>query len=311
MPRAIWKGTISFGLVSIPISLYPATRREELKFRLLRKSDLSPVNYKRVAESDGKEVPWDQIVKGYEYEKDRFVVIKEEDFNRVDVEATQTVDILHFVKQEEVSPLLFHKPYYMEAGKGGDKAYVLLREALMESKKIAISKVVIKTRQHLAAIRPQEKGLMLELMHFPDEILDVGEFKVPASREPAKPEMKMALQLIDSMSAKWEPEEYKDDYREALEKLIEKKIETGETPEPRRRKAPTNIINLADVLQRSIQQAKGAKGAGAKGARDEKDDEADAKPARKKVGAKTTKRSAKSAVKSAPKKEHAPRRKAA
>src|SRR5215217_2427592 len=140
MPRAIWKGTISFGLVSIPISLYPATRREELKFRLLRKSDLSPVNYKRVAESDGKEVPWDQIVKGYEYEKDQFVVIKEEDFNRVDVEATQTVDILHFVKQEEVSPLLFHKPYYMEAGKGGDKAYVLLRDALMDSKKIAISK---------------------------------------------------------------------------------------------------------------------------------------------------------------------------
>jgi DNA end-binding protein Ku len=295
MPRAIWKGTISFGLVSIPISLYPATRREELKFRLLRKSDLSPVNYKRVAESDGKEVPWDQIVKGYEYEKDQFVVIKEEDFNRVDVEATQTVDILHFVKQEEVSPLLFHKPYYMEPGKGGDKAYVLLREALIDAKKIAISKVVIKTRQHLAAIRPQEKGLMLELMHFPDEILDVDEFKVPAAKEPSKPEMKMALQLIDSMSAKWNPEDYKDDYKEALEKLIEQKIETGETPAPKKRKAPTNIINLADVLQRSIQQARGGKAGKA-------DD--DARPARKKTAAK-------SARKTAAKKEHAPRRKAA
>src|SRR5215467_13460520 len=150
MARAIWKGSISFGLVNIPIALYPATRSEELKFRLLRNSDLSPVNYKRVDEADGKEVPWDQIVKGYEYEKGKYIVIKEEDFARVDVEATQTVDIVNFVKLEEVDPLLFYKPYYMEVDKTGDKAYVLLREALEDSGKIAIAKVVIKTRQHLA-----------------------------------------------------------------------------------------------------------------------------------------------------------------
>src|SRR3954469_5582624 len=150
--RAIWKGSISFGLVSIPVALYPATRREDLKFRLLRKADLSPVNYKRVAEADGKEVPWDQIVKGYEYEKGKFVVIKDEDFARVDVEATQTVDIVNFVRLEEVDPLFFSKPYYMEVAKGGDKAYVLLRDALEAAEKIAIAKVVIKTRQHLAAI---------------------------------------------------------------------------------------------------------------------------------------------------------------
>ncbi len=129
--RALWKGAISFGLVTIPVSLYPATRREELKFRLLRKSDQSPVNYKRVAEADGKEVPWDQIVKGYEYEKDKFVVIKDEDFARVDVEATQTVNIINFVSLDEVNPFLFYKPYYLESGKGGDKAYVLLRDALI------------------------------------------------------------------------------------------------------------------------------------------------------------------------------------
>lgn len=258
--RAIWKGTISFGLVSIPISLYPATRREDLKFRLLRKTDLSPVNYKRVSEHDGKEVPWDQIVKGYEYEKDKFVVIKEEDFNRVDVEATQTVDILNFVKLAEVNPLLFHKPYYMEVGKGGDKAYALLREALASSGKIAIAKVVIKVRQHLAAIKPQEKGLMLELMHFPDEILDVDEFKVPAAKTIGKAEMNMALQLIESMSEKWRPEDYKDEYREALEKMIDRKIETGDTgeksPGVRKRKATGNIIDLAAVLQRSIREAR-------------------------------------------------------
>src|SRR5215471_4342139 len=168
--RAIWKGAISFGLVTIPISLYPATRREELKFRLLRDSDLSPVHFKRVAEADGKEVPWEHVVKGYEYRKDEFVVVTDEDLDRVYIEATQTVDILNFVKLDEVNPLLFYKPYYMECGKGGDKAYVLLRDALQESGKVAITKVVIRTRQHLAAIKPQGKGLMLELMHFPHEI---------------------------------------------------------------------------------------------------------------------------------------------
>src|ERR1700744_3285024 len=139
--RAIWKGSISFSLINIPIALYPATRREELKFRLLRASDMSPVNYKRVAEADGKEVPWEQIVKGYEYEKGKYIVLKEEDFKRVDIEATQTVDIINFVHLDEVNPLLFYKPYYMEPDKGADKAYVLLRDALANSGKIAITKV--------------------------------------------------------------------------------------------------------------------------------------------------------------------------
>src|SRR6266700_2698595 len=144
MARAIWKGSISFGLVTIPVSLYPATRREELKFRLLRAKDLSPVNYKRVAEADGKEVSWDQIVKGYEYEKGKYVVLKDEDFERVDLEATQTVDIQDFVDQEEIDPMFFYKPYYLEPQKGGDKAYALLRDALKDSGKVGIAKVVIK-----------------------------------------------------------------------------------------------------------------------------------------------------------------------
>src|SRR6201988_5419988 len=225
--RALWKGAISFGLVTIPVSLYPATKREELKFRLLRKSDQSPVNYKRVAEADGKEVPGDQIVKGYEYEKGKFVILRDEDFARVDVEATQTVDILNFVALDEVDPLLFYKPYYHEAGKGGDKAYVLLRDALVESGKIAIARVVIRTRQHLAAVKPQKKGLMLELMHFPEELLDASEFKAPAAKPIRKNEMQMAERLIESMSAKWEPRQYIDEYHKALEKMIEKKIKSG------------------------------------------------------------------------------------
>lgn len=262
MSRAIWKGAITFGLVNIPVGLYPAIRREELKFRLLRGSDLSPVNYKRVAEADGKEVPWDQIVKGYEYEKGKFVVLKDEDFARVDIEATQTVDILNFVKIDEVNPVLFYKPYYMEAAKGGDRAYVLLREALETSGKIAIAKVVIRTRQHLAAVKPQKDGLMLELMHFPDEILDVSEFKTPNVKGPGKPELKMALQLIESMTEPWKPEQYTDEYRDALAKVIEAKIEKGGAPAPRtaKHRAPANVIDLVSVLQKSIAETSGSSG---------------------------------------------------
>src|SRR5678816_1466969 len=259
--RPIWKGSISFGLVNIPIALYPATRREDLKFRLLRASDLSPVNYKRVAEADGKEVPWEKIVKGYEYEKGRFIVLKDEDFSRVDVEATQTVDITDFVQLEDVDPVFFHKPYYMEPEKGGDKAYVLLRDALRGSGKIAIAKVVIKTRQHLAAVKPQEKGLMLELMHFANELREVDEFKVPTAKEIGKKELQMAQALIDSMSDEWKPDEYVDEYREALEKLIEEKVEKGDKALPKtvRKPKPTNVIDLVSVLQKSLQQSGGAK----------------------------------------------------
>jgi len=255
--RAIWKGAISFGLVTIPISLYPATRKEEeIKFRMLRDSDLSPIHFKRVAEADGKEVPWEHIVKGYEYSKDEFVVITDEDLERVDIEATQTVDILNFVKIDEVNPLLFYKPYYMECGKGGDKAYVLLRDALRDAGKIGIAKVVIKTRQHLASIKPQEKGLMLELMHFPNELLDASEFKVPSESTVAKAEMKMAHQLIDSMTTEWNSEDYKDEYHEAVEKMIQAKLESGGKPAPApKKKAATNVVDLASVLQRSIEEA--------------------------------------------------------
>lgn len=261
--RPIWKGAISFGLVNIPIGLYPATRREELKFRFLRASDLSPVNYKRVAEADGKEVPWDQIVKGYEYEKGKFVALKDEDFKRADIEATQTVDIINFVDLKEVDPVLFYKPYYMEPGRGGDKAYVLLREALEKNGKIAIAKVVIRARQHLAAIKPQKKGLMLELMRFPEELVDVSEFKAPAEKRAGKQELQMASKLVQSMTSAWKPEEYKDAYRHALERVIEEKIQHPEKPLPSkpRKKQPANIIDLVSVLEKSIQETGSKTGA--------------------------------------------------
>lgn len=265
--RAIWKGSISFGLVNIPIALYPATRREELKFRLLRASDHSPVNYKRVAEKDGREVPWDQIVKGYEYEKGKFVVLNEKDFQRVDLEATQTVDIQDFVDLEEIDPMFFYKPYYLEPQKGGDKAYVLLREALADSKKVGIAKVVIKTRQYLAGVKPLKKALVLELMHFAEELTDVEKLNVPTKAEPGKKEMDMARALVNSMTSKWNPEKYHDDYREALMEVIEEKVEAGgkEIEEkPKKAPTPTKVIDLVAVLQESLNKAHGGKKSAAK-----------------------------------------------
>src|SRR5882757_4815531 len=173
--RAIWKGSISFGLVSIPVALQNASRTEELKFRLLRSKDLSPVNYKRVAEVDGKEVPWDQIVKGYEYEKGKFVVLKDEDFKRVDLEATDTVDIVDFVDVAEINPVYFYKPYYLEPQKGGAPAYKLLREVLANTNKVGIAKVIIRTRQHLAALKANGDLLVLDLMRFEDELVPAGD----------------------------------------------------------------------------------------------------------------------------------------
>ena len=260
--RAIWKGSISFGLVNIPIALYPATRREELKFRLLRAKDLSPVSYKRVAEADGKEVPWDEIVKGYEYEKGKYVVLKDEDFQRVDLEATQTVDIQDFVDEEEIDPMFFYKPYYLEPQKGGDKAYVLLRDALEDSKKVGIAKVVIKTRQYLAGVKPEDSILVLELMHFAEELAEADKLHVPKITEPGKREINMAKSLIDSMSSKWNPEKYRDDYREALMEVIEEKVEAGgkEIEEkPKEAPKPTKVIDLVSVLQQSLEKTGGAK----------------------------------------------------
>src|SRR6266542_4143180 len=259
MARPIWKGSISFGLVNIPIALYPATRREELKFRLLRKSDLSPVNYKRVAERDGKEVTWEEIVKGYEYEKRKYVVLKDEDFERVDLEATQTVDIQDFVDQEEIDPMFFYKPYYLEPQKGGDKAYALLRDALKDSNKVGIAKVVIKTRQYLAGVKPEDGALVLELMHFADELADPGQLHVPKKTEVGKREMNKAKSLLDGMSSKWNPAKSKDDYREALMEVIEEKVEAGgkEIEEtPKKAPKPTKIIDLVSVLQKSLEQTR-------------------------------------------------------
>lgn len=252
--RAIWKGSISFGLVNIPIALYPATRREDISFRQLRKSDLSPIRYKRVAETDEKEVPWEQIVKGYEYEKGQFVVVTEEELEKANVEATQSIDITDFVDLDEIDPMYFDKPYYLEPTKGGKKAYALLRDTLKDTNKVGIARVVIKTRQHLAAVKPHGDALVLELMHFPEEVLEPKDLDLPEKEQVGKKEMEMAKALVQTMSDKWEPDKYHDQYREQLLDLLKKKIESGgKLPAAKTKAKPaTNVVDLVAVLQQSL-----------------------------------------------------------
>lgn len=252
--RPIWKGSISFGLVSIPVALVNASRQEDLKFKMLREKDLSPINYKRVAETDGKEVPWDQIVKGYEYEKGKFVVLKDEDFKRVDLEATDTIDIVDFVDLEKINPVYFYKPYYLEPQKGGPAAYNLLREVLSNTNKVGIAKVIIRTRQHLAAVKANGKLLVLDLMRFEDELVSASAVKIAEGKELGSNAVKMATTLVDQMSEDWDPSRYTDDYRSALMKLIDAKVKSGGKEIPRKDKAKpaTNVIDLVAVLEESL-----------------------------------------------------------
>lgn len=255
--RAVWKGSVSFGLVNIPVALYAATRRQDLSFRQLRDSDLSPIRYQRIAETDGEEVPYDHIVKGFEYERGKFVVLRDEDLQKVDIEATQTVDILDFVDLAEVDPIFFQKPYYLEPQKGGEKAYVLLRDTLKNTGKTGIAKVVIKTKQYLAAVKPNEQFLLLELLHFAEEIVDAKHLNIPTEQKVAKKEIDTARALVDSLTVAWDPERYTDDYRVAVMELIEQKLAGGErvSVPTRGRRPATEVVDLVRVLQESLASA--------------------------------------------------------
>jgi DNA end-binding protein Ku len=257
--RPIWKGSISFGLVYIPISVYPATREEKLSFRQLRASDLSPIRYKKVAEADMKEVAADQIVKGYEYERGRYVVLKDEDFEKVRIESTHSIDITDFVDLEQVDPKFFYKPYFLEPQKGGEKAYALLHRALSGTGKIGIAKVVISNREYLAAVKPDGLFLVLELMHFASEVLTPEELNRPKTELNDK-ELKMAQALIESMTVEWQPQKYRDEYRDAVMELIEQKAKHKELPPATEAKPrTTNVVDLVKVLQESLNRSQSLK----------------------------------------------------
>jgi DNA end-binding protein Ku len=263
MARPIWKGSISFGLVNVPVVLYSAEKRKELHFKMLDSRNLSPIRYERKNEKTGEEVPWNDIVKGYEYSDGEYVLLGDEDFKRAAVESTQTVEIQDFVDSDSVEYVYFDKPYYLVPGNKGEKGYVLLRETLRRTKKAGVAKVVIRTRQYLAALLVQGDALVLNLLRFHDELRDPGEFEFPSRKvEEHKinpKELQMAERLVESMKSKWDPAKYKDDYSDALLKWIEQKAERGETkpaPAVRGRKAEeaaAGTINIMDLLKKSVE----------------------------------------------------------
>ena len=262
MPRSIWKGAIAFGLVNIPIELYSAVRDHRPKFRLLHAKDEAPVRYERVCQTEGKPVGWEDLVKGYEYEKGQFVVITKDDFKTAAIEKTKTIDILDFVDPDDVDERYFETPYYLQPGKGADRAYALLREAIRDSGKIGIAKIILRDAQHLAAVEAIGDALVLTMMRFADELADLDDFKFPAAKDIRPPELKMAKQLIDNLSASWEPEKYTDEYRDNLMKVIQGKIK-GRQPrlQERETKQSADVIDLMTRLRASLEGKESAGGA--------------------------------------------------
>ena len=269
MARALWKGAITFGLVHVPVELYPAEERKEFKFSMLDKRDLSPVGYKRYSKKTNKEVEWSNIVKGYEYEKDQYVVLSDEDFRRANVKATQTIDIQAFVAADEIPVEYFESPYYLAPAPRGQKVYALLRETLRSAKRVAVAQVVIRTTQHLAAIVVNGRALMLNTLRYQDELTEAKGLDLPAEGLKAAgvsaKEIALAKRLIDDMTEHWNPGEFKDTYHDDLMARINEKIKLGQTKEitePGRedkgKPQSAKVIDLAELLRKSLAEKGGA-----------------------------------------------------
>jgi DNA end-binding protein Ku len=257
MAHAIWSGSINFGLVTIPVKVFTAVKSDDLSFNMLHGKDEGRIKYERVCSVDGKPVPWDEIVKGYEYEKGEYVILTDDDFKKVNPEATQSVDILEFVELDQINPMFFDKPYYLEPTKQGKHAYALLREALSTSKRVAIARVVIRTKEYIAAVKPLGDALVLELMHWADEIVDTGTLELPDSEKLPEAEMKMAKMLIDAMSVDaFEPQKFTNKYHDELLAMIDARINGKELPEPKKAPARSKVVNLMDVLAKSLEESK-------------------------------------------------------
>jgi DNA end-binding protein Ku len=258
MAQAIWSGAINFGLVTIPVKLFTAVRTDELSFNMLHAKDEGRIKYERVCSVDGKPVPWDEIVKGYEYEKGQYVVLTDDDFKKVNPEATQSVDILEFVDIDTINPMFFDKPYYLEPSKQGKHAYALLREALNESNKVAIARVVVRTKEYIAAVKPIGEALVLELMHWANEIVEPSTLELPGNEALPEGEMKMARMLIETMTVEtFEPEKFKNRYHDELLAMIDLRAQGKELPKPKKAAAPrSKVVNLMDVLAQSLEESK-------------------------------------------------------
>ncbi|WMY09930.1 non-homologous end joining protein Ku [Paraburkholderia phenoliruptrix] len=289
MAHMIWKGAISFGLVHVPVQLYPATKSEKVGFNLLDKRTIDPVGYKQINKRTGKDVTRDNIVRGFEYEKDKYVVLTDEEIRAANPESTQTVDILAFVDAPDISFLYLDTPYFLTPDRKGEKVYALLREAMKSSGKVGVASVVLHNKQHLAALIPVGPVLALNTLRWADEVRDFDEFKLPAEGAKAAGvsarELDMAQKLIDDMSDTWDPSKYHDTFRDDIMALVERKVREGKTEEiadieaPRESRQSADILDLSELLKRSLGRGKSKPAAGSrKRATDDEaaDDNADA-----------------------------------
>lgn len=258
--RAIWSGDISFGLVTIPIQIIPVETKQNLTFHLLDSKDKSRVRYQRINSTTGKEVPWNEIVKGYEYDKDHYVIVDEEAFAKASPELFKSIEIEEFVDLAEIDSLYFEKPYYLVPNNKNQKAYVLLREALKKTRKVGVAKIIIRSKEYLSLIVPHDKSLLLNLVHFADEIRKEEDLKLPTERlsnyKISEREMTMAVNLIKDMNAKWEPEKYHDDYRESLMKWLNAQVDkmgksTGKKPRARNQ---DDVVDFVALLKKSMRK---------------------------------------------------------
>jgi DNA end-binding protein Ku len=254
---AAWKGTISFGLVSIPVELRAATQSDHVSFRMLHAADLAPVKYERVCARDGEPVPWSEIVKGYEYARGKYVILTDEDFRAAALASSKTIDILDFVRADEIDPRFFDTPYYIVPARGGEKGYALLREAIRTTGSVGVGKLTMHHKQHLAGIKTVGDALMLETMRFANHLVDTSEMTFPSADLVRPQELKMATQLVSNLAEAFQPEKYTNDYRANLMKIIQakkngQKIEVEEAAEPE----STKVIDLMARLQESLERSK-------------------------------------------------------
>ncbi|HLX25696.1 MAG TPA: Ku protein [Candidatus Cybelea sp.] len=257
MAHAIWSGSINFGLVTIPVKLFTAVKTDELSFNMLHAKDEGRIKYERICSIEDKPVPWDEIVKGYEYEKGQYVILNDDDFKKVNPEATQSVDILEFVELDKINPMYFDKPYYLEPTKQGRHAYALLRETLAHTNRVAIARVVIRTKEYIAAVKPIEEALVLELMHWASEIVGADSIDVPDRAKLPEQELKMARMLVDTMSVdEFEPEKFTNKYHDELLTMIEARAAGKELPKPKKAPTRAKVVNLMDVLAQSLEESK-------------------------------------------------------
>lgn len=252
--RSLWKGSITFGLVNIPVKMYVASQEREFKFVMLHKKDHSQIRYARICKTEDKEVPWNEIVKGYEYEPGEYILMDDEDFKKANLKKSKSIEIVDFVKESEIDTVYYSKPYFLEPEKNAEKAYVLLREALQKSKKVGIAKFVIHNREHIAVIKPYEDAIILNELRYNNEVIQPEQLNIPAHQKVSGKELDIALKLIDQLTTAFKPEKYKDTYSDEIKDIIKQKSKGRKVHPKGEEVKPSKVQDIMSLLKASLEE---------------------------------------------------------